>query len=889
MPDAPQLDAARWRRIADCFEQALDVADDDRVAFVYATLPDDHSSAREVLDMLGATSSQLAIEPRLLAPNDDIALTGQQLGPFVVGAMIGRGGMGEVYRAERAQGTFEQTVAIKVMRPGAYSREMVRRFDVERRILARLAHPGIVSILDGGTTVDQRPYLVMPFVDGIPVTQWANARRLGLDERLRIFLRVAEVVQYAHGQLVAHRDLKPSNILVSQDGHVSLLDFGIARLLEPNTGDAEGHTQSSPLRLLTPEHAAPEQLKGERSGVAADVYALGVLLYDLCCGVRPFVRGERTAAELEAEILTQPPAPPSAVALRTDAPWSRRLRGDLDHIVLMALRKEPARRYASVAQLSADIERFLDGLPVRATADSVGYRARRFVGRHRFGVALGAVTALALIIVAVQATVQSARSARERDTARRAEASMRGVMAILTSLFETANPTMYPGGDTVRVAELLDRAQAKVDSLSGDPLTQAPLQVALGEMHHARGRPDIAAQLLETAVASFEQQPESNPKMLAHATISLARAVSEYEGRSKALPLFERALERHTQAYGAGAPETEIARREWTTADTLDARRVREIERMVSDSALAAVTDTMARAERIHALGVQRFRDGDIIAATPLFEEALRLVDLKLPKDHPTRLLVLGTVASAKYEAGAFPEAEAMARARLAEQTTRVPVNNVGVAHSTEFLAAVEASRGFLMSAESHERSALALWRSALAPTHPSQWNALSNLATIVSLRGRHKEALALYDSASALARNGTPEDRVFIDQLRIDALLRANRVADADALLRATAVQASAFPPTQTIRSGHAWRRAVVAAAQGRADDARQALDEFQRALNATLPPIHPLHDGAACLRAALTPSLPTPAEDARTSCHRYARWGLAIGLVPRLALSAP
>ncbi|MCC6242453.1 MAG: serine/threonine protein kinase, partial [Gemmatimonadaceae bacterium] len=443
MSDVVPLNADRWRRIVSCFERAVDLAEGEQIQFVRDTLADDPDAAREVLEMLGTTGAQLSIESRLLA-DDDEPLTGQRVGPFVVGELIGRGGMGEVYRGQRSDGTYDQSVAIKVMRPGAYSRELVRRFDAERRILARLAHPGIVSILDGGTTADRRPYLVMPFVDGLPVTRWANDGGRGLDERLRIFLRVAEVVQYAHGQLVVHRDLKPSNILVSRDGHVSLLDFGIARLLDPNTGDTDGQTLASPLRLLTPEHAAPEQLRGERAGVAADVYALGVLLYELVSGVRPFVRGERTAAELEQDVLDRIPLSPSAVA--TSVPWRRRVYGDLDRIVQMALRKEASRRYASVTQFSADVERFLDGLPVRATADSVGYRMSRFVLRHRLGVSVSSVLALALVVLTVQAMSQSARAARERDAARRAEASISGVVGILTSLFETANPTVHPGG-----------------------------------------------------------------------------------------------------------------------------------------------------------------------------------------------------------------------------------------------------------------------------------------------------------------------------------------------------------------------------------------------------------------------------------------------------------
>lgn len=885
----PPLDAARWQRIAECFESVLALPPGERLAAVRAQLDGDPAAVDEVVAMLESTDGAraLSIEPRLLPHEQESHLIGVQLGAFRVGAPIGRGGMGEVYHGERVDGSFEQAVAIKVMRHGAYAHELVRRFDVERRILARLAHPGIVAILDGGTTPDRRPYLVMPYVDGVAITEWANTQHLDLEARLRLFVRVVDIVAYAHAQLVVHRDLKPSNILVTREGQVALLDFGIARLLEPTSGEADSadaSAQTSPLRLHTPEHAAPEQVRGERAGVAADVYALGVLLYELVTGVRPHVRGSRSLIALEREILDVVPSALAAAGWKM--PWKRRLGGDLERIAQMALRKEPTRRYPSAAQLAADVERWLDGLPVRATADSVGYRARRFVHRHRIGVAAGTVAAIALMALTIQASGESRRAARERDAARRAEASMNGVVEMLTALFQQANPAIVPGGDSVRVAGLLSRAEAKVDSLAGDPLTQARLQLVVGEMHHARGRPDLAGRLLARAVTTLDAHPDADPALRAKTVLAYARATDEYRGRVDALPWYARARREIEQQYGPMSTEAETARREWIAADTAVTSRSRDLARVVSDSVPATVTDPVERAERIHALGVQRYRVGDIIAATPLFEEALRLVEQALPPDHPSRWTVYGTVAAARFEAGLFTQAEEMARALHREQLRRTPVNTVGLAHATEFLAVVQASRGFLDDAETGQRDAVRLWRQSLAPTHPSQWNALAQLAAIRSARGDAAQALSLLDSASRLARGGGADDRLYVAEQRVDVLLRAGRVNEAAELLRGTAGLAGQFAPTHSARVAHEWREAVTAAAGGNAASARQALHRARSALESTVPSEHPQHAGARCLQSLLDAgsatrdAAPTPSPVDASACARYRQWGTALPL---------
>ena len=376
------MSTTRWDRIAELFEGALALPAGEREAYVRGAANGDASLADEVWAMLGVEgdAASLDVERRLLDPAQDVAVAmpaGTQLGAWTIDEKVGQGGMGEVYRARRHAGEFDQVVALKVMRADVAGAEALRRFRSERAMLARLTHPNISAIIDGGTTQDGRPYLVMPFVEGgVSITRFCEERQLDLVARLQLFLTVADAVHHAHVRLVVHRDLKPSNILVGADGRPGLLDFGIAKPLDAASPE-DTHTGH---RVLTPEHAAPEQVRGEPVSTATDVYGLGVLLYELIAGVRPFRRTALTPAALERAILEEEPPPPSVATLHRGE--RARVRGDLDRIVLMAMRKEPDRRYASAQQCAEDVQRWLARLPVRAQRDTVGYRTRRFVARN---------------------------------------------------------------------------------------------------------------------------------------------------------------------------------------------------------------------------------------------------------------------------------------------------------------------------------------------------------------------------------------------------------------------------------------------------------------------------------------------------------------------------
>lgn len=418
------MNAARWQRIEELFRDVIDLPADERESHLAQACADDEALRLEDLSLLARdTTEDFLQEPIARAahalasvaarPGDD--LTGERIGPYRITRLIGRGGMGAVYAAERDDRQFQQQVAIKVIRRGLDTDFARDRFLRERQILASLDHPYIARLFDGGALSDGLPYFVMEFVAGEPITDYCRRQRLSVNERLKLFRKVCSAVQHAHGRLVIHRDLKPSNILVTQDGTPKLLDFGIAKLLAPDPNLAHTRTETGVL-LLTPEYASPEQLRGAAVATTTDVYSLGVVLYELLTERRPLEFRNHSPAGIERTFNDHAVEAPGRIASRVSGPLTRlshALAGDLDNIVLTALRQEPERRYQSVEQFSEDIRRYLAGLPVVARKDTFGYRSGKFVRRHKAG-----VTILALLLLSVMAmTMQAARLARERDRA----------------------------------------------------------------------------------------------------------------------------------------------------------------------------------------------------------------------------------------------------------------------------------------------------------------------------------------------------------------------------------------------------------------------------------------------------------------------------------------
>jgi serine/threonine protein kinase len=479
----------RWQQIRGVYEQAAALELPQRFSYLDSICGADQELRREVESLLSyeerAGSSFLGTSAAdFLKAGLEVkpvaSRIGRKVGVYQVMEEIGHGGMGEVYRAARVDGQYEKEVAIKLVRSGYDSSLIVERFRHERQILATLDHPNIARLLDGSTTEDGIPYLVMELIDGTPIDQYCDGRKLPVPERLAVFRQVCDAVHYAHQRLVIHRDLKPSNILVTGDGVPKLLDFGIAKILDPSAGP-----EATLLNPLTPEYASPEQLRGQPITTASDVYSLGVVLYRLLTGRSPYRVERRSPADLARAITeTEAERPSVAVAaMGDDAPGihnespaklSRRLRGDLDSIVLKALRKEAQRRYSSVEQLSEDVRRHMERLPVQARKGSWNYRAGKFLRRHKIG-----MTAAVLVVLAVAggvaATVREARVAAAN--AARAEKRFHDVRKLANSLiFEIHDSIQKLPGATPSRKLLLDRAVEYLDRLSQDANGDVDLQ-----------------------------------------------------------------------------------------------------------------------------------------------------------------------------------------------------------------------------------------------------------------------------------------------------------------------------------------------------------------------------------------------------------------------------
>ena len=450
-----------WQRLEKLFYAALEMQPAERAQFLDQACVGDTGMRVQVESLLAAAGRTDGFLDRpVLEAVQEVAFSGAavglHIGAYKILRVIGEGGMGIVYLASRADDLYQKQVAIKVVRAGfGLNAAMLLRFGSERQILANLDHPNIARLFDGGAA-DGMPYLVMEYVDGIPIDRFCQSRQLNLTQRLQLFCEVCSAVDYAHKNLVVHRDIKPVNILVTADGVPKLLDFGIAKLLDEELA-GQGQTRTVD-RFMTPEYASPEQLRGEQVTTATDVYALGVLLYELLTGERLFRLKTASPLEIFEIICEREPAAPSEAPIADDlhaTPYGRRsLRGDLDNIVLTAVRKEPSRRYVSVAALAADIQAYLKGYPVQARTHGWIYRSGKFIRRHKAAVAATAAMVLALIAFSIGMGLLARRATREKLTAQRESEFLAGV-------FQAATPDESQGKE-ITARQLLDQAAKRI-------------------------------------------------------------------------------------------------------------------------------------------------------------------------------------------------------------------------------------------------------------------------------------------------------------------------------------------------------------------------------------------------------------------------------------------
>jgi serine/threonine-protein kinase len=866
----------RWARIETVFARALAcgaeersrvLADactgDDDLRQEVESLLAEHDAGRGPLDQIRAWQAPIR--------NDAGEPVPESIGPYRVLRALGRGGMGQVFLAEREAPGFRQQVAIKVMRRGLDTDDLIQRFRMERQILASLNHPNIARLYDVGATVDGLPYFVMEYVGGVPLLEFCDQNRLAIPDRLRLFRAICDAAHYAHRNLIVHRDLKPGNILVSEDGVAKLLDFGIAKILGTAYDDGTDLTRPE-LRVLTPEYSAPEQIRGDRVTTACDVYALGVLLYVLLSGRHPYATAGAPRAELQRRTLEANPTAPSATLrspsetgllaearATSPAQLRRQLEGDLDTIVLKAMQKEPEERYASALGLAEDIERHLTGLPVQARPATTGYRIRKFIARNRLLVAAGSsafVVLAAATTVAMQqsqrARAESARVARERDKA----------LEVRTFLLETfaASGPDQAGPDTLTARQLLERRAATLaNAYLQDEEIRAEMMSVLAEGYEKLGLPGEAEPLARQALEIRRRRlgprhPDVATSLnilgwllrergaLDEAESTLRQAVEV--GRAVFPPTGDARLARALNDLGA----VRDARGDYTEASTLyqESRDMRR--RLLGDDHIGVAITTSN-------LGVSLYHMGNVENGIRTLEEALALFRNILGPDHPRTLVVQSNLATIQTAAGKDSAAVRQHRDILERRRRLFGERHASVAQSMVLLATALLRVGDSAEAEKLLTDGLEVQRETGA--RPDDIAATLRLVGGIRRgQNRHAEALADYTAGVSLLRaagaDTTPEMALLLGYQAAMQNRLGNKAAAEEGFRLALRVAEKSLGPEQyrTIELRIALVQFLLA--EKRVPEARTHLIEAERALGAiNAPPEHPLRRLAERARA--------------------------------------
>ena len=817
-PQGPKV-TERDRIVDRALAEVLAAAPEEREAALWDACGGDSDLRREVETMLRAAEEPDtllrpggALSPDLVdsleAPPP--AAAGSRIGRYRILRQIGHGGMGIVYLAERADGQFEQRVAIKLLRLET-SEAQTDRFHRERQILARLEHPHIARLMDGGTTESGQPFLVMEYVEGAPIDRYCEGRRLPLQGRLELIRTVCEAVQAAHRQLIVHRDLKPANILVSEAGEVKLLDFGIARILAEDDPTGTGPTQTVH-RALTPQYASPEQVLDQPVGVASDVYQIGLLAYELVSGGKPYDLSDVGPRETLRRICEQTPEPPSAVwdaltgSLRP--PGLARPPADLDLILLQALRKEPERRYGSVDALREDLERFARGLPVSARKATWRYRASRFVRRNALVVGLTATALAAILGLAAAFTWRLAaernqtRQAYEQAESERFLAEERrrdaeAVIDFLERLFYTEDPFVGDRFDDPRnPLQLLERGAEDIGrELADSPAVQARLLGVIGAIFAKRGQYARSQPLLERAVSTWRKQSELHGRELAD-SLKLLGATYLALGHPETQVTLEEALELQTLHYGAG--HLRVAKTSLNLANLSfnqglyeesieQATRAMTIMESQPDpdgyqicQALVGIGSSLLELGRfaearerfeealdacrgeispehpmqgvlLQNLAAVRFFRGDLEAALDLFVRAEELLAKALGTGHPMVAEARKNTSSCLVEMGRLSEAEPRLREALEAAESSYGPSHLALADILAILSDLELRSGRARAAETAARRIVDMGPDAVPEAHPARGVAFLRLGAALRAGGRDEASEALHEAVSIL------------------------------------------------------------------------------------------------------------------------------------------
>jgi serine/threonine protein kinase len=791
-------DEERLRAAMDLMDAALDRPPAEREALLAACDdPAIRAKARELLAADDRAEGFLS-QPATGALASEADLAGTLVGSFRLDSLLGRGGMGEVWVGVRESADFEQRVAVKLL-PFAADEAAAVRFRRERRILARLSHPCIARLLDGGVTPEGRPWLAMELVDGVGLLE--HCGDLDVEARLRIFVQVCDAVQYAHRNLVVHRDLKPSNILVTKAGEPKLLDFGIAKLLARDDDEPLTRTNERPMTL---DYAAPEQVRGDPVTTASDVWSLGVVLHELLSGVRPYGTTSKNRLETEQAILAATPSRPSARA--TDDALRRELRGDLDAIVLQAMRAEPKERYASAEELGADVRRYLEHAPVAARGDATGYVIRAMVRRHRAAFAFSAVV-LASLVVGLVGTLWQAHRAREE--ARKAEKAE----SFLVDMLRAFDPEQA-GGKPITQRDILARGEKRISELDDQPDVQARLLEVFAETWYAIEAYDEAKVAAERALAL--ERRTSGPRSIEVAkTLDLLGNV-EFEKSS------------------FGAAESRLD----------DALAIARGVEGPNGLTVATILNDLA--------GVKR-RTIDYAAAEKLRRQALGIFHVRVGDEDPRTVAVMNDLAVLLGDEARFAES-----AELQDRACKLFVRVRGAANPDTLVCRSNLARDLVEEGKAADgERILADVQTSQARVLGDDWPDIPHTEelrgrALVAL-GRAADAVLVFEDAARRARkSGDDVEVASVLTYESLALRDASRLADAESTARrALGMCCDRLGDEHASTARARWALGTILAAEGRAADARV---ELRAALALQEKRLGPSHPETARTRAALT-----------------------------------
>ncbi len=740
------MDSNLWESVKDIFNNAISLEKNMREKYLDEACGSDGNLRNEVNSLIASfeSSGEFLNNPDKdfnfsSAPEIDPYLN-KNIGSYNIVSVIAEGGMGRVYLGVRSDKEFSQKVAVKVIKYNSRSDYLIQRFQNERQTLANLNHPYIANLLDGGTTGDGAPYLIMEYIDGIPLTEYCVTKGLSVEERLALFQKICSAVNYAHKNLVVHRDLKPGNILITEDGNPKLLDFGIAKILKDENTQGPAEDTVTQIWNLTPDYASPEQIKGGKITTATDIYSLGVLLYKLLTGRHPYNIKSYLPAEITKIVCETEPEKPSTIVRSASPPGnadagasgsyggtnkneieklSKKLSGDLDNIILKAMRKEPDRRYSSIEQFSEDIRRYLSGLPVIARSDTFAYRTSKFVKRHKYGVA--AFAAITLLVIAGIAGIswQARIASMQRDMARIETAKVEKINSFLQQMLSSADPDN--SGKNVKVVDVLKAAEKKIDNdLRMQPEIRSSIRTTIGITLQNLG-------MYDEAIVQLKKALNTRDSLYGDVNMETARSM-----KNLALAL----------DYKGDYPNAEIFYKK-------SLKIYNELDSVSNPSYAEALND----------FGTLYMDLGDYTKAMKNYRTALNVYRKTLGPENSQVASVLNNIALTSDYKGDLNTAEEYYKKALAMDTKILGKNSYELSHMINNLAFILQERGKYEEAISYFKRSLEIRVRILGINHPQCILALYNLGCMYYFVNNFKKSMSLLDSAIALWGKTLPPD----------------------------------------------------------------------------------------------------------------------------------